>query len=259
MEECNINVTVNEIQDFINKRLIVTGVQDKTAIVMVGGPGSGKSSGKEETLLNLGKKNNEFVNIDPDEILTTLFNNNNDCRSQVNKINDDSFGLSIEQDKNIIFDGTGKDFNWYSKNVIELLTNKGYKVHLVIVNNDVNTVLSRIEERAQRTGRYVNKNYTETVYTELDKAIPRYLGLTCESVNGNIYLYDNSSQLKLVYSTYCKDNEKKLKCVLDVCNIQNGGKNKRKGKKSKKAGKKSKKAGKKSRKSRRKTYRRRRR
>jgi predicted ABC-type ATPase len=132
-------------------------------------------------------------------------------------------------------------------------------VNLVIVNNNVNTVLSRIEKRAKESGRNVDIDYTKSVYTELDKAIPKYLGLTCESVNGNIYLYDNSSQLKLVYSTYCKDNEKKLKCVLDVCNIQKGGKNKRKGKKSKKAGKKSKKAGKKSRKSRRKTYRRRRR
>ena len=249
MTECNINVTENKIKDFINKRLIVTGSQDKTSIVMVGGPGSGKSSGKEQTLANLNKNINDFVNIDPDEILTTLFNNNNNCRSQVNKINDDSFVLSIEQNKNIIFDGTGKDFNWYSKNVIELLTNKGYKVHLVIVNNDVNTVLSRIEDRAKLIGRDVNRDYTETVYTELDKAIPKYLELNCKSVNGSIYLYDNSSQLKLVYSTYCnKDGEKKLKCVLDVCNIK-GGKNKRKGKKSKKAGKKS-------RKTRRKTYRR---
>lgn len=241
MRECNINITENEIQDFINKRLIVTGNQDKTAIVMVGGPGSGKSSGKEQTFANLGKNSNEFVNIDPDEVLTNLFNNNNDCRSQVNKINDDSFALSIEQDKNIIFDGTGKDFEWYSKNVIELLTNKGYKVHLVIVNNNVSQVLSRIEKRAKDTGRDVNRNYTETVYNELNKAIPKYLELTCKSVNGSIYLYDNSSQLKLVYSTYCnKDNEKKLQCVLDLCNLK-GGKNKRKGKKSKKAGKKSRK------------------
>ena len=191
---------------------------------MVGGPGSGKSIGKTETLKHLDKNIEDFANIDVDEIITQLYANDNDCYNEAYRINDESFSLAIEQELNIIYDRTGKDYDVYMKDVINPLIKNGYTVHLVIVYNDVNTVIERINKRASETGRKVNPIYTEQVYDALNTAIPKYLDLDCNHINGNIFLYDNSSdKIVLVYSTYCKGKDKRIKCVFNSC-VTKGGK-----------------------------------
>ena len=211
--------TKEEIDHFIKERLkhAKTG---KVAIVLVGGPGSGKSTGKSETVSFLNKQLTDFVNIDPDEILTSLFNNDNKCYDDVAKINTESFNLAIKKKKNLIFDGTGKSYKWYSKNVIKKLTKSGYTVHLVIVTNNVDTVLKRIKKRARETGRDVNEKYTKSVYEALNSAIPKYLDLDCSFAHA-IYLFDNSSDhIKLIYKTLCdKNDEKMLVCTLGNCKM----------------------------------------
>lgn len=204
---CDILVTKSQKEDFINKRLS-TGKKEKIALVLVGGPGSGKSSGKTVTINNIGKTIKDFVNIDPDEILTNLFNNNNECYDRVSKINNKSFNMAIEQNKNIIFDGTGSNYDWYSKNVIKKLKNNDYKVILIIVKNSVDKVLSRIKKRAKLIKRNVDEPYTRSVYKHLSSNIPKYLSLTCNYADF-IYLYDNSKQsINLIYKTKCVGNEK---------------------------------------------------
>lgn len=211
------SVEKNDVKQFLNNRL-KDAKHEKIAIVLVGGPGSGKSTGKQKTLDFLNKKQSQFVNIDPDEILTALFNNNNDCYPEVSVINNRSFDLSIKEGKNIIFDGTGKSFKFYSRKVIKRLKRAGYTVNLVIVSNNVDTVLRRIKERAKKTGRSVDESYTREVYTVLNTAIPKYLDLDCSFADA-IFLFDNSTdEIKLIYSTICdKDNIKTLKCMLGVC------------------------------------------
>ena len=103
------NKSASEINTFINERLS-SAKNEKQAIVLVGGPGSGKSSGKLNVVSSIQKTIKDFANIDPDEILSKLFDNNNKCRKVVNDINDESYEKAIKQNKNIIFDGTGKDF-----------------------------------------------------------------------------------------------------------------------------------------------------
>jgi len=83
---------------------------------------------------------------------------------------------------------------------------------VVIVMNNVDTVLNRIAERARLTGRNVNTAYMKTVYTSLNEAIPKYLSLDCLYSN-NIFLYDNKNVLHLVYTSTCKGNIKVMKHI----------------------------------------------
>lgn len=202
---CDINPSKEEIDNFINKRLKNAG-DDKIAIILVGGPGSGKSTGKYKIIKELNKNHEDFVNIDPDEIISQLFNNNNKCREEVNQINNKSYEEAISAQKNIIFDGTGKDFEWYHSNVIKRLKDLDYYVNLVIVMNKVDIVMKRIKNRAQISGRNVSENYTNYVYKALSEAIPKYLSLDCYNVD-SIYLFDNSKEeIQLVYKTMCDDS-----------------------------------------------------
>ncbi len=52
-------------------------------IVLVGGPVSGKSAGKIQTIQRMDKQFKNFCDIDPDEILTKLFENENGCYDKV--------------------------------------------------------------------------------------------------------------------------------------------------------------------------------
>ena len=160
---CDITPPSSEVDVFLENRLKDADV-DKIAIVLVGGPGSGKSGAKIKTVQLLGKQLSNFVNIDPDEILTTLFDNNTNCYDKVSVINNKSYEMAIEQNKNIIFDGTGRNFEWYSTNVIKRLKDLDYVVNLVIVMNEADIVLNRIAERARQTGRHVNTTYMKSVY-----------------------------------------------------------------------------------------------
>ena len=223
------SVSPESIDEFLKSRLNVDGEQNKTAIVLVGGPGSGKSSVKSNILGILGMGQSNFVNIDPDEILTVLFRNDNSCRRNVNEINDISFERAISENKNIIFDGTGKDFDYYQTDVIKRLKKIGYVVNLCIVHNNVESAIFRVKKRAETHGRDVPVDYLQYVYTILEMNIPKYMGMDCDYAD-TIYLYDNSSEvLHLIYSTNCEDGSKHLKCVGNVCS--SGGKRCRKSKK----------------------------
>lgn len=227
---CNVNE--NEINDFIYKRLNTStnGSDNKRiALVLVGGPGGGKSSIKAKTLEKINMQQSDFVNVDPDEILTGLFANNETCREPVNKINNQIYDLAIQQNKNIIFDGTGRNFDWYSTNVLKKLKENGYAVNLAIVINNVDTVLERIKRRADATGRDVDLEYTKQVYSSLDDAIPKYVSLSCDYVNARIFVYDNKTELRLIYQTHCDGSKMIVECLGEICKTDDkviGGKRK---------------------------------
>lgn len=125
--------------------------------------------------------------------------------------------------------GLEKNFDWYSENIIKRLKELSYNVSLVIVINNIETVLPRIKERAEHEGRIVREGYTRSVYEALNSAIPKYSALDCKYAD-RIFIYDNSEVLKLIFTTYCKGEEKLLNCTYDsgVCSpTMIGGKNKK--------------------------------
>ena len=198
------SVTKRDQEKYIRERLEEgKSSSKKHAIILVGGPGAGKSGIKKPIIeKQLKLKESDFINIDPDRILSELFDNNNDCRRRVNQINDIIYEESIKQGKNIIFDGTGKDYDWYFNDVIQKLKREGYIVTIGIISNNVKIVLDRIKKRAEETGRYVHKDYVEYVYDKLEQNIPKYLNISCVYAD-NIFLFDNKYKLKHTYSKIC--------------------------------------------------------
>lgn len=219
---CQYNINNNDLENYINNRIAgqTINTPNKHALVLIGGPGSGKSSIKAETLKKMKMKQNQFINIDPDIILSELFNNNNDCRPIVNSINDSIFDRAIAGKKNIIFDGTGKNFQWYTENVINLLITNGYQMNLGIVTTKLNVALERIKSRAKQIGRDVGVEFATSVYKSLDISIPQYVSLNCDNKIMNIFVYDNTYQkLQLILQTHCDGVNKVIDCIGAICEL----------------------------------------
>ena len=160
---------------------------------------------------------------------------------KVYEINNIIYERAILERKNIIFDGTGKNFEWYSENVLKRLTDQGYSVNLAISISNVDAVLKRIRDRATLTGRDVSEDYTRHVYDSLKTAIPQYVSLDCNYVNTRIFVFDNIDELKLIFQTHCDGSKKTIECIGDICKIDeqiSGGKHKSRRKKTKKSHKK---------------------
>ena len=207
------------LEAFIAKHLQVVMNEHnvKNALILVGGPGSGKTTVIENTLEKLGVKKNEFEHIDQYIIKTTLFKNNNKCRKQANEINDVIYERAIAEKKNIIFDGIGKDFDWYSHAVLKRLTDIGYSVNLIIVTNKLDISIARTKAREKETGRHVDEKFVRDVHAILIDTIPHYISLGCNYVNTRMFVYDNSYDLRLVYQTHCDGSEKSIECIGAIC------------------------------------------
>lgn len=83
-----------ETEKFYSRKLTVEGEQQKIAIVTVGGPGSGKTSGIQSTLEFLMKPQTNFVYVNPDDVLADLFDNDpteNATRRNVDPISNELF------------------------------------------------------------------------------------------------------------------------------------------------------------------------
>jgi hypothetical protein len=218
---CDIVVSEEDKNIFIEKRLANKKKnKNKIAIVLVGGPGSGKSTeALQGTMNELDLNESDFVKIDPDEILTTLYNNNNKCYgSDLLKINNKSFTMAQAEGYNLVFDGTGKNKDWYIANVFNVLKNNNYKIYLTITLARIEDVLRRLNIRKEETGRTVDEWYVRDVYDKLDKVIGDYINMPCNQVN-KIFLYDNTgSTAKLHLRTSCNtEGEKHIDCVDIYC------------------------------------------
>lgn len=176
-----------------------------TAIVMVGGPGSGKSTGKTACVKELNLQLKDFVVLDPDQLLIKLFNNNPNCywspeqKKDIFQINNENFVLAIREKYNIIFDGTGKNFRFTYNNVITPLKKNGYKVVICVVLLDVLEARKRIASRFKETQRNVDEEFIVSAYAMLDSAILKYINLNEKQVDA-IYVYDNTERFGLMFS-----------------------------------------------------------
>jgi predicted ABC-type ATPase len=202
----NYTPTHEEIDRYINNKLL-NAKKGKSAIIMVGGPGSGKSSGIK-VLLDMTKKNlDDYVIINPDDVLEEFFNSDRTKYTEANIINEKLYETALKNNYNIIFDRTGTNFEVYYNTVISRIKDKRYNVILCIVYNNYTNVKKRIEQRTANTGRAVNENYARSSYRDLTFNIPKYIKLNCQNVD-DIFCFDNTStSIELIYRSKCINNE----------------------------------------------------
>ena len=198
--------TQEEIDRYINNKLLNVK-RDKNAIIMVGGPGSGKTSGIK-IILDMTKKGiDDYVIVSPDDVLEDFFNSDRTKYAEANKINNQLYEKALKNNYNIIFDRTGTNFEDYYANVISRIKDSGYNVVLCIVYNNYTNAKTRIEERTAKTGRAVNNAYARSSYRDLTFNIPKYIALNCQKVD-EIFCFDNTStSIEVIYRSKCKNNE----------------------------------------------------
>jgi predicted ABC-type ATPase len=215
---CEIWPTEKDIEDFIEKRFAGKVPQGKKkALIMVGGPGSGKSSTKSEALKHLGFDEDSFVDVDPDASFIPLFKKDNGCRFKMREINGKVFSRAWKGDYNIIYDGTGSNFENYSKNPVRYLQKKDYYVVLCITLLDKSKANDRVKTRLGESGRHISQEFLDDTYSNLEKGIPKYLDIKCVDQTLNkripqldaILVYNNnvdkSSKPQLLYEMQCDE------------------------------------------------------
>lgn len=154
--------------------------QKPMAVLMMGGPASGKSS------ISGGIPEDHFVRCDADAIKDMLpeFQEGvaNSARNAARIVHEESSKLvkevrdaAIKDRKNLLMDGTGKDADKYL-DLIARLKSEGYHVHLMMPDLDVGTALSRATERAEKKGRWVPHEFIHDAYDTIPHNFTRIAG-----------------------------------------------------------------------------------
>lgn len=170
------------------------------ALVMMGGTASGKSS------IDKGINEDDFVQVDPDAVKGDIPEYHEavsaNARDAAFMVHEESGYLAkkirqraIDERKNVLIDGTGKNLNDY-QNTIDQLREKGYEVTVMMPDLDVETAVARSAKRAERTGRYVPEAVIRDVYSK----VPKNFEPIARKAN-NFFLFDNrGSKPRVVWS-----------------------------------------------------------
>lgn len=166
------------------------------AIVLMGGPGAGKTSTLQAVL---GGDASGFVHVGPDDVKEMLpeYQEAVSARAKnaANMVQQEStvvaHGILEESKKrqcNIIYDGTGQVKSSYVE-MIDGLKKAGYTVQVVMVHNRVDEALKRTKRRAEETGRFVPDDVVKGVYQSVPK---NFAEIAAEADMAD--LYDNTGK-----------------------------------------------------------------
>jgi predicted ABC-type ATPase len=157
-------------------------------ILMVGGPGSGKTGAQTMCLALLNADPSSFVIVNPDRVLSGLFDNDNSHYPDTGDVLKALIDKAIDEKRNIIFDFTGRDF-MRSRTWAERMKASGYRVVACMVQLAPETAIDRANKRAQIEGRSVDVDYLQSTYVSIATLIPKYVELP---LLDDVYLFDNS-------------------------------------------------------------------
>ena len=164
-----------EIQQFMDKQFVGKS-QDGIAIIMIGGPGSGKSTIIDRITSMFGFNKNSFVLIDSDPILKILYENNEKCRiPRANQVNDTLRDIAIKGRYNYIFCASGQHTERTIQELIKPSRNNHYTIYLSVVLTTIDVAIPRIKKRSLQTNRYVDMTYINNIYSKLQHYIRDYI------------------------------------------------------------------------------------
>lgn len=196
-------------------------IPEKIAIIMVGTPGSGKTTVKKLIVKSIHKTMKDFINLDPDYIMSKILNYNTLLKNKNTKVNASSlcyhssyvindilYTMAQNQNYNIILDGTGKEYKWTSGQ-IENLYHLGYTIYICIVVVDtVDIAITRAIKRGKLTGRVVNNNKITKIDEQITTNIPLYIN---NKRAHNIIIYNNTNKPTQIYNKLKNKNIKNIK------------------------------------------------
>lgn len=231
---CNLIQTKKEIVTIVNKLLMNKSKNENpVAVIMVGGPGSGKTNAQREAINQLNLQENDFLVVNPDYFIENVFNNDNDCYydqalQEKLKTNNNYDGYDadlatklllqygIAARINIVLDGTGRVYNGTTRDM-KLLKDNGYTVVICINYIDYDIAIERIKQRELNSARKVDIPYVEKTYTEINQNIPRYANLDYKSVDRVFMFNNNGETMKIMLDlTFEKNGQRIINCY-DSC------------------------------------------
>jgi predicted ABC-type ATPase len=163
-----------KIEDsFLSKVKPVPPNEKPVAILMMGGPASGKSS----MVRALGTDESTFVAADADAVKEQIPEYRKAvsarARNAAAMVHEESSDIvkkvrakAIDQNKNLIVDGTGAKADSYIS-TIKKLKEKGYHTNLMLADMDPDVALPRAKARAEKTGRYVPDSFITDAYPKI--------------------------------------------------------------------------------------------
>jgi predicted ABC-type ATPase len=144
------------------------------AILLIGGPGSGKTTLSHAFLEEC------IIRVDPDAVREQLPEYDQlvrqgrrdvveRTRDRVNQIADSLLEHAIHDQKSFVFDTSGRDAKWY-QGFMRYLKRKGYEVTIVMIYTEAMIARERADERAEINKRHVDEDF----FNETHSLVPGY-------------------------------------------------------------------------------------
>lgn len=171
------------------------------AVVMMGGPASGKSTVVKHLLGE--DYGADFVNVNPDDVKDHLpeylrgigAHGGPSARDAAASVHEESSEiaeeirkLAVSARKNLVLDGTGKNAEKYAAK-LEQFRAAGYHVRLVMVHTDMDAARERAAQRSEHKGRWVPDAFVEEAHHVIPGNFEKIAKAADEAV-----LVDNNGQ-----------------------------------------------------------------
>lgn len=150
----------------------------KLAILMAGGPAAGKSTILRHMMND--EMSKQFVMVNPDDVKEHIPEYQEAikgsarnaailCHEESSDLAEEIRDRAIRDGKHLIIDGTMKNITKYAK-LIDRLKKEGYKIHMTMVDLDVDQAKHFARKRAERSGRWIPMDMLEKAYPAVRKS-----------------------------------------------------------------------------------------